>query len=342
MARELRSSVDFFASGLREPLNSPDALRELYRNHKTILYCDVSAFWLMLYDYCISFGRERNVIWTSRWNTSKVLYLLTRYTVFVASALQLPFFRSSAMAFAGAIFTLRTVAVFNGSKRFNCIIFALYGFFFATGIASMVIFAKANAQLLRLKLQTRTDGSLGLPNEWPGCMLLARATHQLLVGFTLVLAFETIVCIMMLWHGFMNDTGSIARLRLIRIIYQDAVVFYVAILSAYVLSRKLTKLTLPQKNPVVSIANVVTLAIPGPFTYAITQILILVLSLQLVLHSVLACRVILHIREEAQPSENIGEGTSFVLAEIQTFTSFVHHPSLAATRSRDMIIGEGD
>ncbi|KAH8810377.1 hypothetical protein DL96DRAFT_1759993 [Flagelloscypha sp. PMI_526] len=340
MSQELSSYVDFVASTLHGHLNSPNALRELYRNHKTIIYCDVSAFWLMLYDYCISFGLERSVIWTSRWNSSKVLYLLTRYTVFVVSALELTWmsvsggnvqlcgpllitltskslfdstvlifliqlvFRCSGMAFAGAIFTLRTIAVFNRSKRFNFILFALYGLFFAAGIVFMVIFARANAH-----------GSLRLPNEWPGCMLLARAPRKLLVGFILVLVFETIVCVMMLWHGFTHYRVGIARVRLIRVIYQDAVVFYVTLLM-------------------VSIANVVTLAIPGAFTYAITHF-------QLVLHSVLACRVILHIREEAQPPECLGNEESLVLAAVQTFGSSVPHSS-AATSNRDITIIEGE
>jgi len=56
-----------------------NALLVAVQQTQIVNYIEVSAVAWLLYDMCLTFGRELKLIWKSKWSFVKVLYILSRY-----------------------------------------------------------------------------------------------------------------------------------------------------------------------------------------------------------------------------------------------------------------------
>ncbi|KAF8887425.1 hypothetical protein CPB85DRAFT_1335370 [Mucidula mucida] len=46
---------------------------------KIVTYFEVASIALLIYEHLLTFDQEIALIWPSKWNVTKILYLLTRY-----------------------------------------------------------------------------------------------------------------------------------------------------------------------------------------------------------------------------------------------------------------------
>jgi len=53
------------------------------RKKRRLILATVASFALFLWDYILTFGMEVDLIWKSKWNFMKALYLLQRYLPFI-------------------------------------------------------------------------------------------------------------------------------------------------------------------------------------------------------------------------------------------------------------------
>ncbi|KAH8818670.1 hypothetical protein DL96DRAFT_367858 [Flagelloscypha sp. PMI_526] len=253
----------------------------MYENRKAILNVDVASTQLYLLEYISTVGLESRVIWHARWTWSKFLFLISRYPVIIGSAIELSFetawdwspnacyislgvlsgFRGLSLLGAEAIFTLRTYAIYNNTPKVGWFLGVLYT---AMALVAIAIFG------LFIYYSDKT-GFPWLPPDYPGCLIKPPKQDFLLTMFIVLAGYEAIIAGMMLF-AYLSSRGNS---KLHRIIYTDAVIFYLIIFVS-------------------SLMNIITIVIPSVAQYSIAHF-------QLVIHSTLACRAVLHIRQEILP-----------------------------------------
>ncbi|KAJ3574789.1 hypothetical protein NP233_g1532 [Leucocoprinus birnbaumii] len=249
----------------------------------------VALDWLLTFDWEVSF------IWKSDWSVMKVLYLLARYLPFVDVTLVLyhhfahnptnyhcqRLFTAQAFFFvAGAtlvelIFTLRTWAVWKQDKR---LMPALVLIFCATwtGVFMVGIFY----------LKKISHRSSPVPTQL-GCFMVS-TTPILFIGYVLLMLYDAFLLTLMLIRGiYMYRLGGRGS-RLVVVVFGDGIIYFFYIF-------------------VISFINIVAnIKLPD-----ILHPLLMIVAR--VLHAVLACRVILHIREQAASQQNGGLGDDLTL-----------------------------
>jgi len=239
---------------------------------------NIASITIMAFDWLLTLNMEFALIWNTKWNWTKVLYIITRYMPFADTSLvmyhqfrtTLPqpscksifdttaFMFVAGMAIAELVFTLRTCAVWGKAKKLTWIVLSAY---VATWSTIFIV--------LGFYIKNLTHEATPL-----GC-ILKPSNAILSVAFVVLMAYDAALLILMVIRAvaaFRSGGDS----QLMRVVYSDGIIYY-----AYIFTLSLLNVLVITKLP--------------------TDYETLLLMLERVVHSALACRVVLHIRQQASP-----------------------------------------
>lgn len=249
-----------------------------------VTYVTVAFFALLAYDWIISLAREVTRIWHSRWSLVKVLYLYARYSPFVPMvvAVQERFsstcyedlmtfttvFSGVGIAITDIILLLRTYSIYNKSRK----ILAIFTLSWII-VAALGFWAIANLTgSFRFKQTTTASHSL----KSSSCFLAYESDSAGLVCYMMLLAVESVITLLTVWKTFDTYRKSGFHFnQIVSMIYCEGLFYYFMILP-------------------ITITNVVVLL------HAPMGLLLLLDSPLTVMHSILCCRLVLHVREVSE------------------------------------------
>jgi hypothetical protein len=243
----------------------------------TVNYVLAVSLVLLFYDYFLTLPSEIELIWKAKFNIVKVLFLLSRYPTFIDVPVAvymsvmpdiprdqcIPLNNISSwltvlgIGIAEAIILLRTYAIWGRSRKVLFGLSALLAAFYIPSLAITAIF-----------LRPIKAGSPPFP--WlTGCFLVG-GSPIIFFNFVFLILFETVIVVMTSYKGYKTFLGS--RDPLIATLYRDGILFFIFLF-------------------LISLTNVLILSL-GPNEYQN-----LITTFQRVMHSLLSCRVLLHVRE---------------------------------------------
>ncbi|KAF7775849.1 hypothetical protein Agabi119p4_4242 [Agaricus bisporus var. burnettii] len=246
---------------------------------RNVNYAYLASYMIVYFDWLLVSESEIRLVWNAEGVKMKVLYSLTRYLPIIYFPLLVPYhfqngytdsecatlYKVISASFmiathsAALVVTIRTWAVWGKAKYMTYILFGTYAVVFALILVFYII---------SLKYTSHPEVFRGFPF---GCV--PKYTSRYLPAALMVEAvYDTVITALMLIRGIsLYQWGK--NSRLFQTLYRDGIVFYVCI-------------------TVVSIANVV-LSSSRPLQ---GNYYVLLLTMQGGVRSVLACRIILHIR----------------------------------------------
>ncbi|KIM37623.1 hypothetical protein M413DRAFT_258573 [Hebeloma cylindrosporum] len=244
----------------------------------------------------LTFRMEVELVWGSKWNFMKGLYLFQRYLPFIDTVWLVLYhqtgtnlspatcgrlyYASGAMMVAGfasseMILTLRAWAVWNRSTRLAVILVILY-----------ICLWSSNFVLLGIFLSSVTFGKAPFPG-FTGC-LVTHANHFLIYTWSELIAWDALVLVLMLIPGI-GAYRSGGNSALMKAVYRDGAIYYLYLFT-------------------LSAINIVVVSVlPPQYQHLLT-------SAERVLHSMLTSRVLLHIRSHTSESPVWSDG----LTELNT------------------------
>ncbi|KAF8995946.1 hypothetical protein BDQ17DRAFT_1430072 [Cyathus striatus] len=247
-----------------------------------INYVRVATVAIVVYDYLLTFDLEVHFVWKRDWSVIKILFILTRYSIFFDAitglALQfLPYasaakcktlystlaFLSIGLLIAEAVLTLRTWAVCGGQKRLGIVLAIFYMGIFSGHTALACFFSLVTVQF---DLQDTLDTIL------QGCLVTGGSYSLLIIDWSLILAYDTVNLVLIMTPAYQSfRPGRYSNLAWV--VLRDGAIYYVYLF-------------------VTTIANIIIVAKLNKDYF------IVMLILWREFHSILACRVVLHAREE--------------------------------------------
>jgi len=252
----------------------------LYRKH-AVEAIFASIVTVLVYDWLLILPREVKFIWRASWNWTKVLYLFTRYTPFASMALMLrnqfvfdPTPESCRMVLSAScwlsvigmdltevVLAVRTYAVWNKDKRVGI------GLALLLGLCQI-----PNAIIADRFIQGIDLIQNPYPDIYRGCAAV-RATKLIFVNWVVFITMEGVVLALMTISALKTYRKHVSNF--LEVIYVDGIRFYLYTFC-------------------VTLANIlITLLLPIDFI-AVGS------SIEIVLHSSLACRLVIGLREAGQ------------------------------------------
>ncbi|KAF9553023.1 hypothetical protein CPC08DRAFT_714104 [Agrocybe pediades] len=246
-----------------------------------VTYVDVAAACLYVYDYFLTIGMEVELVWKTRWSFINVLYIAQRYmpaidTCFIGMWRQLGFlsldqckilpyftgfFYMTGFMLSEMLLSFRVWALWHNSKKLAIGLPILFVMVWAPSYYAMFLYVN----------------SLGYaPSPLPGtrgCFTVA-AGEQVIGAWSGILVWNTVTLGLSLIHGIKSYRAGITP-KLAAVIYRDGAYYYIFLFIFSALNIVFT-LTLQPSHKV------------------------LVMSLERILHSMFASRVLLHMRSSAK------------------------------------------
>jgi len=261
-------------------MSSTVAAEQLLHSIPIQLYIDMACATLWIYEYILTFGEEISLVWNAPWTIPTVLFLLSRYWPSVTLTILLyhdfqpglsdenclasqrfVIWSITATTFvAETILTIRTKAVWGGGR--NVTIF-LSSLFFVTGIPSIVIVGiwQDTLQLTSVPVEV-------VPSRcWP-----ITKSSLYFANYILVAICEGVLFTMIAIKGYKALKDGPINSRLFYAVYTNGVMYYVYMF-------------------ILSVINIV-INMHAPHAYGN-----LFSMFQQVVHSVLACRMLLQLRK---------------------------------------------
>ncbi|KAF9553767.1 hypothetical protein CPC08DRAFT_216582 [Agrocybe pediades] len=258
---------------------------------------DVAASSIFIWDYFMTLGMEIELVWSSRWTFMKVVFLIQRY---------LPFFDTIGLVLSHQLLHGLSPDTCQNLYRVSAVAIVL-GFFFSEIILTVRAWAVLNAQCmpwiskilpfffvgwwsLDLYFVSSFLKSLQIgPPPFPsfaGCFVTG-ANESLILCWTIVLIWDALVLLMMVVPG-LEAYRSGGETALLDIVYREGMVYYLYLF-------------------ILSVVNIVIVKLlPAEYQNLFT-------STERVIHSILASRVLLHIRcYAARRNENWHEEISMI------------------------------
>jgi len=257
---------------------------------RLISYVDVACLALLTYDTLLNVNMEYRYIWKSKWSFIKCLYLWSRYatfldtTVAVLSRLDMNIDSSSCnifskfnTIFAGfgigiteIILMTRTYALYGRSKKL--LVFFMILWLSVGGVCTWAVISLTSSN--------------PAPSAFISCVLETSSSVLLvsnvgLVCYISLLAGETVIVLLTIWKGvrtfYLAGTASRSS-HLIVSFYLDGIMFYLMMLLIFIV--------------VVVLQNV---APPMLRSIGVTPLR--------VMHSILSCHLVIHVRVVASENE---------------------------------------
>jgi len=245
---------------------------------QVVIYVTISFIALLIYDWIISLNREVSRIWRSKWTLVKVLYLYTRYSPLVSLSISMEerlsstcnlmtfttIFAGFGIGMADLILILRTYSIYNKSRK----ILAFFGL-------SFIIITAVSFWAISHSTDFFSDQEKSL-NTSSSCLLANERSSFGLICYIALLSGESVITLLTVWKTFDSYRQSGFHLsQVASMIYCEGLFYYFMILP-------------------LTIANVtVILAAPE-------GLLSLLDSPLTAMHSILCCKLVLHVREVSE------------------------------------------
>ncbi|KAJ7628511.1 hypothetical protein FB45DRAFT_918470 [Roridomyces roridus] len=250
-----------------------------------LAYITVAAFALLVYDSCLTMGQEYQYIWRSKNGPIKALYVITRYSTFITSLMALEtHFSWGEHSPATCRALLRFTTVFTG---------------FGIGVTEVILFIRTYALCGRPKKLivlfvvlwvvigglniwglVKWSQTLSIDSEPFTKCNLEDSSNFILVCYGSRLVGETIIAALTI-SKYWPIAWPLARSSpLVATFYQDGILWYLAMVSVLVI-------------------NVVLQSVARPSLKFLAE------APMRVLHAVLACRLVLHVRVTADEEPTV-------------------------------------
>ncbi|KAF8154956.1 hypothetical protein B0H34DRAFT_546227 [Crassisporium funariophilum] len=254
---------------------------------------------MFLYDYLLTLSMEIDLVWTSRWNLMKTLYLVQRYLPFVDTVWLVLHHQLGAnlststctqlytgsgwgmivgIASSELILTLRAWAVWRRDRNLGIFLFSLYTLCWAANFVLVYFFIKS----IRF-------GKAPIPH-FSGCFVVG-ADQILFVVWVILMIWDALVLVLIMIPGYQSYRYG-GHSALYDAVYRDGAVYYLYIFVLSTINIVVIKM-LPTAYQHLLTSYV------SP-TYIIRLVMLTRDSLERCLHSVLASRILLHIRVHAK------------------------------------------
>ncbi|KAF8965957.1 hypothetical protein BDZ97DRAFT_741517 [Flammula alnicola] len=277
---------------------------------------DVAASTVFIWDYLITFSMEVDLVWTSKWNFMKVLYLCQRYMPFVDTVglvlyhqlgrdlnkvdCQRIYYTSGVMIIVGIalselILTLRTWAVWDRNARLTIILPILYAICWGPDFFFLVIF-----------LRSLKFGDQPYP-EFVGCFVI-NANHMLILCWVVLMVWDAVIFSLIMVPGLRAFRAG-GNSALMKVVYPDGATYY---LYLFFLS---------------SVNIIVVKILPPQYQHLFT-------SMERCFHSMLTSRVLLHIRAHTSEHRVYSDGLTELNSVYQNDTQIALDALPRATVSR--------
>ncbi|KAA1472315.1 hypothetical protein DENSPDRAFT_838545 [Dentipellis sp. KUC8613] len=273
-----------------------DTFLYVYRLY-TVKYVQVASLALLAYDTILTFDQEVEYIWSWKLNAPQILYFISRYSPYIDTILDVydyvamnpnpracrttygisSVFNATGTALSEIILIMRTYALYDRSTKF------LYIFGTIWIVAVSVVLWAVSEFVKSTVFEPQPNPAI------PGCNL-ASASSIVFICFAVLLVMESIIVGCTIWKGITLIRRAKTS-NLLRTFYRDSIMYYLAIFPF-------------------TVGNVIIL-LTAP-----TELLDLFDTLTRVLHAMLCCRIILHLRAAGHPSAYSTDDTAYTSSEI--------------------------
>lgn len=255
-----------------------------------VYFCAMYA--VVLWDWIISLHREYRFVWRTHWTPVKIAYLFCRYWVItVVPYLLYCFVIDHSLETCQRIYKIPVaLAMWNQVGSESVLLIRTYAFF-SRNVYVLCFLLSALSGVVAYQLYVDTTQMLLLPFYKPPfdkgpCLPMSKRHSAHLLGFFIApLLFDTIVTFMTVWKAFnIRRRNGGPNSRLIQTFLREGVFYYILI----------------------SIANLIN----GVFYLQPRQVISAInIPLSVMLGPVLACRLILDLRERGSETVSHSEGT---------------------------------
>ncbi|KDR75682.1 hypothetical protein GALMADRAFT_248296 [Galerina marginata CBS 339.88] len=286
-----------------------------------VTYADVAASTVFAYDWLITLSMEIELIWRSRWNFIKILFLLQRYLPFldtcflelyrqlafltVKQCQRVPFYYGflyiTGFVLSEALLGIRVWALWNREKRLSILLPIVFVAIWVPIYYAMYKYVDS--------LKYAQEPFSG----FRGCFII-EAKEYLIWAWVGLLLWNFVTLSLTLIHGIRSYRSGITS-RLASVIYRDGAYYYLYLFIFSILNIFFTATLQPAKR-------------------------VVLLSLERCLHSVFASRVLLHMRAQVkQPNIagiEMGSGTG-TGTQVQTIGSMKTQAQQVQSTNRDVV-----
>ncbi|KAG1866671.1 hypothetical protein F4604DRAFT_946804 [Suillus subluteus] len=243
---------------------------------QTAKYCNVAGLGVLIFDYFLTFGAEVRCTWNRRWDTVRVLFVISRYMAFLAAGMTsyaaiatranencLHFSQTTnaihiiTIVAAEGLLIIRTYAFWRQSKKLLAVLLVLGAICIACAVSIKQVI-----------------NNLPLPNPSgppsSDCTFDTSRTSAVPYGF--LAAYELLLMSLTVFKRYQDYRDS--NSHLVRAVFQGGVRYMTAIIF-------------------VSVANILIICVVVSYSEMMDVP-------QLVLHSMLASRILFNLRESDQ------------------------------------------
>ncbi|OJA09729.1 hypothetical protein AZE42_06858 [Rhizopogon vesiculosus] len=231
----------------------------------------IGAMAVAIYDYCVTIALEVQLIWGRRWNVLRITFTLARYVTFIGAAMT-----------TYGLLIFRTFAFWHQSKKVLVWLFILA----AICIAGSIGVTKAVNSL-----NSSAPGA-----NTTDCVFESGKTSAIQYAFLIL--FELVLMVLTIYKRFDFYKGS--RGRLVTTLYRDGLVYMTCIIMASV-ANIFVDLFAPASYTDIMDASVNSIHLAGFLS-------LIVLRPQLVIHGVLASRILFNLRQSRESESKIVDG----------------------------------
>ncbi|KAG2152735.1 hypothetical protein DEU56DRAFT_513087 [Suillus clintonianus] len=275
---------------------------------QTAQYFTVGAMAVAIFDYCLTITQEVQLIWGRKWNVMRVTFTLARYVTFIGAAMT----TFAAVADRSKYTSCSTFnSVSSASHMISIIaaegllIFRTFAFWQQSKKVLVWLLLLAAICIAGSVGVTKAVNSLNHPApgaNTTGCVFESGNTSAIQYGFLIL--FELVLIILNVYKRFHFYQDS--RSRLVAILYRDGLVYMTCIIIA-------------------SVANIfIDVFAPAAYTNIMD-------GPQLVIHGVLASRILFNLRESR-------ESESAIIGRIIPLAHIHHTPSPSTTSGESTLI----
>ncbi|KAJ3528616.1 hypothetical protein NMY22_g9338 [Coprinellus aureogranulatus] len=310
------------------------AIVELGYAQQHVTYVEIASIVLLTVEIVHSLPDEVELIWRAEWNAGKILFLLSRYLPFSDVTLDLLYatttansielcqktfasgsggshlilnvrvdrltgvFRGVALTLIGVVLAevilyLRVYALSGGSQWVGVLLGVLFVALHGTTFVFLIRFIKS------------LEYSLSPLPKVIGCLPIKGSPKDLSIVFVLIMASELAILAITIWTLLSKFRQS--KNQLVSIFYRDGVVYFLLLTGTHPNAS-----SNPDPYPALAISGgniICNLVAPPGYTY-------LLACLQRVLHSILATRMVLHIRKVHKKKYEASAGGGIPLSQM--------------------------
>ncbi|KAG1813557.1 uncharacterized protein BJ212DRAFT_1482457 [Suillus subaureus] len=278
--------------------------------YQTAQYFTVGAMAAVIFDYCLTIPQEVQLIWGTKWGVIRVTFTLTRYATLMGTAMTTysavtdrskykscaifddVSYTSHLMSIIAAegLLIFRTFAFWHRNKKILVWLLVLAAF--------TILGAVGVSEIVKILHLADSPGNRG------GCMFENGKSSA--IQYVFLIIYELVLMILTLYKRFNFYKG--VRGRLVSTIYCDGMIYMTCIIMVSI-TNIFVVLAFPHDYTAIMDALVNSL-IPQVFT--LTS-----LRPQLVIHGVLASRILFNLRQSHQSDSMIIDGM-FPLANMRS------------------------